>query len=510
MGRVESESPLTRFAATAAAGRIESAFRARLRRAAYVPLLVMVAFASVLAITVERLLSRADWVDHTHAVIAQANRCLLLAVDLETGMRGFQLTADRGFLAPFEAARAASDPAWQRLAALVSDNPRQLERVATLRREVASFTTLADGVIAQRRHGDAAAELPLNRELKARFDAIRVGFADLIAEEQRLLERRTSRLATGSRVDVMLRIGGAIAIGIALTMFVRRQLRQLSRDYDRALGELQQSTASLRASEEEYRQLNADLEKRVAERTHELLAVNERLKEVDRLKSEFLASMSHELRTPLNSIIGFNEIIHAGLAGPLNDEQKTQLGMALNSARHLLHLINDLLDLARIESGRVEPRRAWFDLRAVVEEVVGTLRPLATQKGLPVEAEIDGDSQVFSDRRMLFQILLNLTNNAVKFTEHGRIRVTMRRTSAALQVAVADTGPGIKPADIPLLFESFRQLPGSTRRHVEGTGLGLYLCQRLAGILGGEISVNSTAGKGSTFAVTLPAAAVAP
>jgi PAS domain S-box-containing protein len=275
--------------------------------------------------------------------------------------------------------------------------------------------------------------------------------------------------------------------------------------------ELREAEEALRISEERYRKLSTELEQRVTERTREvteantqLREANERLKEVDRLKSEFLATMSHELRTPLNSIIGFNEIVIAELAGPLNDEQKKQLGMSLNSARHLLNLINDLLDLARIESGRVEPVPDWFDVRDVVEQVMQTLRPIAERKALPVETSITGETRLFSDRKMVFQILLNLANNAVKFTETGRVRIDTRQADGQLVLEVSDTGIGIKPENLQLLFEAFRQVDGSARRRFEGTGLGLYLSKRLAHLLGGEITVESVYGQGSTFRVRLP------
>jgi len=214
--------------------------------------------------------------------------------------------------------------------------------------------------------------------------------------------------------------------------------------------------------------------------------------------------MSHELRTPLNSIIGFTEVLSAGLAGPLNPEQSKQLAMVLKSGRHLLHLINDLLDLARIESGRVYPSREWFDLSSVADQVMQTLRPMAEQKRLAVETHLKGNTRLYSDRKMVFQILLNLANNAVKFTERGTVRITEERSDNAVKIAVSDTGLGIRSENLKQLFEAFRQVDGTSRRRFEGTGLGLYLSKRLAHLLGGQIGVYSVFGEGSTFTVTLP------
>jgi PAS domain S-box-containing protein len=263
--------------------------------------------------------------------------------------------------------------------------------------------------------------------------------------------------------------------------------------------------AQRRQAEAALREAHDHLEIKVADRTRDLAAANERLKELDRLKSEFLATMSHELRTPLNSIIGFTGILRQGLAGPLNEEQKKQLGMVHFSARHLLGLINDLLDLSRIESGKMDLTCEDFAVEDVVHEVVQSMTPQATQKGLALDADIAEPAlQLHSDRKKCFQILLNLVNNAVKFTERGRVSITVRTTAEEVEFAVTDTGIGIKPESMAHLFEAFRQVDGSARRVYEGTGLGLYLCRQLASMLDGSISAESEFGHGSRFTFTLP------
>jgi len=260
-----------------------------------------------------------------------------------------------------------------------------------------------------------------------------------------------------------------------------------------------------RQAEAALREAHASLEVKVMERTRDLATANERLKELDRLKSEFLSTMSHELRTPLNSIIGFTGILRQGLAGPLNDEQKKQLGMVHSSARHLLGMINDLLDLSRIESGKMEILRETFSVAGLVKEVVESLTPLVEQKKLRLESTLD-DPQLtlYSDRKRCFQILLNLANNAVKFTEVGVIRLSVRSTPADVEIEVSDTGIGIKPENMEHLFEAFRQVDGSARRVYEGTGLGLYLSRQLATMLGGHMKAKSEFGIGSQFCFTVP------
>lgn len=260
-----------------------------------------------------------------------------------------------------------------------------------------------------------------------------------------------------------------------------------------------------RQSDEAIRELNVSLEHRVASRTAELAVAKERAESADRLKSVFLATMSHELRTPLNSIIGFTGILLQELAGPLNPEQTKQLGMVRSSAQHLLELINDVLDISKIEAGELRVASVPFDLRATIERSVAAVRPFAESKRLALRMEISpAIGELTSDARRVEQILLNLLNNAVKFTERGEVILLADVIEATVRVRITDTGIGIKPADLARLFRPFQQVDtGLTRSH-EGTGLGLVICRRLAGLLGGEIRVASEPGRGSTFTVLLP------
>ena len=260
-------------------------------------------------------------------------------------------------------------------------------------------------------------------------------------------------------------------------------------------------------AEQELQAARDGLEERVRERTAELALAKERAESADRTKSAFLATMSHELRTPLNSIIGFTGLMLQGLAGPLNPEQSKQLRMVKESGQHLLALINDVLDISKIEAGQIEIAAAPFEVPQAIEKVVQTVTPLADKKRLPVLTRIAPEvGRMASDRRRVEQILLNLVSNALKFTERGHVLITARLDSGVLRLAVTDTGLGIKPEDLGKLFEPFRQLDtGLTRQH-EGTGLGLAICKRLAERLGGAISVESHWGVGSTFELTLPAA----
>jgi PAS domain S-box-containing protein len=258
-------------------------------------------------------------------------------------------------------------------------------------------------------------------------------------------------------------------------------------------------------AEIELRRLNAELEERVARRTEELKAAMLKAQSADRLKSAFLATMSHELRTPLNSIIGFTGVLLQGLAGPLNAEQTKQLGMTRDSARHLLALINDVLDISKIEAGQLEVARAPFEMRAAIENTLRAVSPQAQKNGLALTASIASNvGVVVSDRRRVEQILLNLLSNAIKFTERGEVRLACRAQNGWLEISVRDTGIGIRPEDLGKLFEPFHQLETGLNRRHEGTGLGLAICRNLVNLLGGQIRAESEWGAGSTFTFTLP------
>ncbi len=257
-------------------------------------------------------------------------------------------------------------------------------------------------------------------------------------------------------------------------------------------------------AEQALHEANDRLEQRVTQRTQALTAANERLRELDRLKSQFLATMSHELRTPLNSILGFTELMRMGLSGPVSAEQQLQLGHVHNSGRHLLALINDLLDLSRIESGRMEVAREPFDFGDVAAEVRAQLRPQAEAKGLALHTQLPTRLPMLGDRRKLFQVLLNLASNAVKFSDEGRVLVQAEAQAGRLQVTVQDNGPGISDSDQSRLFQAFSQLDGSAGRRHEGTGLGLHLSRQLLLLMGGDIGVRSAPGGGALFHFSLP------
>jgi signal transduction histidine kinase len=265
---------------------------------------------------------------------------------------------------------------------------------------------------------------------------------------------------------------------------------------------------------EQLKQASDELERKIQAATADIAQQNEllrrqaiELEQASALKSQFLANMSHEFRTPLNAMLGYTSMLLQGVAGEVEPPVKRQLSRIESNGRHLLTIINEILDISRIEAGRMPLQMSTFKVPDLVNEVKAELEPIIQRAKLTVTVDLPRDlSSISSDRQKVKQILLNLLSNALKFTHHGGVTIAARRNTKEGTVAlwVSDTGIGIANVDQDKIFEDFRQLDNSPTRAYGGTGLGLSICRRLAQMLDGRISVQSQVGRGSIFTLTLP------
>ncbi len=292
----------------------------------------------------------------------------------------------------------------------------------------------------------------------------------------------------------------AFSIGFA-NIVAGEETRRLAAELSDRNSDLQAQSAELEAQAVELRQQSGILQDQNAE----LEVQTMRAAEANRLKGEFLSNMSHELRTPLNSVMALSRVLLVKGKGRFTAEEAGYLEIIERNGKHLLALINDILDLAKIESGRMDVFAEEFSLGEKVIALAESLQPICEEKGVHLAVDVEeGLPRLFTDERRVYQILQNIVGNAVKFTPAGRVTVMARRRGDEVEVAVTDTGIGIPEKDLPHIFDEFRQVDGTTARSFEGTGLGLAIAARSARLLGGRIGVESQVGAGSTFTFVLP------
>ncbi|OGR08465.1 MAG: hypothetical protein A2511_16110 [Deltaproteobacteria bacterium RIFOXYD12_FULL_50_9] len=284
---------------------------------------------------------------------------------------------------------------------------------------------------------------------------------------------------------------------------------ELEQKVERRTVDLTKEIGVRKQLEEKLREYALTLEEKVRDRTKELEDAKNLADAATQAKSDFLANMSHELRTPLNSIIGFSEVLQDEMIGPLNPSQLEDVQYILTAGRHLLSLINDILDLSKVESGKMELELGWFSLQELIEASVVMQREKAMKHGIVLSLAIqpEVDIEMEADVRKLKQIMFNLLSNAVKFTpDGGAVSLVVRKLieTGEIEISVSDTGIGIKNEDLPRLFSAFTQLQMAYTKEYEGTGLGLALTKRLVELHGGRIWVESEFGKGSKFAFAIP------
>ena len=261
--------------------------------------------------------------------------------------------------------------------------------------------------------------------------------------------------------------------------------------------------------EHQYAEMLRHTNRELRRQAEVLEQVNQQLREATKAKDQFLAVMSHELRTPINAIMGYSDLLDLGVKGPLNDDQRGMLSRVRETSRHLLGLINEVLDLAKIGAGRMDLVLAELDVEEIVERAAQQIMPQATEKGLTLEVRGPEDETsvcVNADETRLTQIVINLLSNAVKFTRTGGVTIAYEDSDGHVSIRISDTGPGIPPDQVDRIFEEFYQVEGGLSRASGGTGLGLAIARRFARLMDGDVRVESVVGKGSTFTIILPSA----
>jgi signal transduction histidine kinase len=436
------------------------------------------------------LISEADRVAHSHLVLEHLEKVLAHVGRLESDQRGYLLTGDESYL---DAGRGDGEPVARTFAdlrALVADEPRQLRLVERLEPVTLRRIAARDEIVTLRRREGLDAAIATLRRNRGRhlMRNVRTLVDRMRRVERRLLAARAARADAGAVRTLRIVTGGsvlALLVLVGMSAWIRRDLHA---------GE--QAARDLRDARDHLRDLKEEAD-----------AANQ-------AKSEFLTSMSHELRTPLNSIIGFSQLMLRSPKSVLDPEDRDGLVTVQRNAHQLLALINQVLDLSRVEAGAIMLSTTRLDLAVLAREVVQDARPLVGTKPLTLEIDVPPAPLVVDgDPMRIRQILTNVIGNAIKYTAEGSVRVLVAEVydlevGAAARVTVRDTGPGISDDDQARLFQRFVRLDTEATRRESGTGLGLSVSQELAHMHGGRIQVESDGRSWTAFVLTLPAVAV--
>jgi len=514
------------------------------RVAVLAPPLMVAVFVVTLLDSVDRRRESARQVEHSYRVIGHLADLRARVVDAETGQRGYVITGDTAYLEPYRNARSDARATLATLRLETHGDPAQQRSLDLLTPLVSRRLDILEARLAIRRAQgfDAAREALVTGGGREAMDRIRAVLGEMQRHERRELGLREAAEERNGRTVLWVLFGGALLIiGAAVltsALFGRdaarwAALNQELRDANARLQEqavelemqteevqaqavqLEEAMVELEATNEELETQRArleDLTVELADANHRLVALNETLElrtaeaeSGNRAKTEFLTAMSHELRTPLNAIAGYADLLELGVHGPLNDAQHAALARIRYNERHLLALINDVLNFAKLGAGKIELRIADVPVGELLEETAAVMEPLVAAKGLSCAAEpCEAWVRVRGDHDRIAQILLNLLSNAVKCTEPGgRMRLWAEADGESVRIHVRDTGRGIEPEKQEAIFDPFVQLTpeGSV---AQGVGLGLSISRELARAMQGELSVRSAPGEGSTFTLTLP------
>lgn len=447
-----------------------------------------------------------EWVDHTHRVIETIAAVRTQVADAQVGQRAYLLTGDRGQLAPYRAAVRGVDTSLAQLHALMAGDAVQQRRLDTV--QALSYQVLAElgkvtEVAETRGRGVAVGAMrgesdSLVRQFQAATARMSAGERKLLVEraERQVRERQAARIAVviGAIIIFFLAIAAAVRVRSALEVRARAEAERDAHATALAL---------------QSREVEAQNQELVAQ-GEALRRATDQAESANAAKSVFLAQMSHELRTPLNSVIGFANIVRRNPRGVLNATELTYLERIAENGQQLLHTINSILDLSKIEAEQESVELEMVSLDAVVRDVLAQLEPQAAVGGVEVLAELPAPlAAVVTDTEKLRRVLINLVANAVKFTRPGgrvvvRVETGARSPTTPVAISVEDTGIGIAPDRLALIFEAFEQGDVGVNREYGGTGLGLSISRALCRLLQCELTVSSTVGTGSVFRVALP------
>jgi signal transduction histidine kinase len=481
----------------------DKAFRRIVRRGFLLPIVVMAVGSFLLAGIISHLLTVTNWVDRTDRVIAQAQLCQRLLVDMESGVRGYQITSGEPLLEPFHKSRRQLSIELNKLAGQVADNPEELQRVIGARAALTNWLIYADQTIERKRVGDDVEDLGMNVHGQELMDAVQNQFDAFIKAEVGL---RHERFAAVGRIEQNIRrfrLVTLIALGVAIGFYVRRQLTHVARIYEQALAtveqktaELQRSETSLKDAEGKLRQYADTLEATVAQRTAQLQETIAQLK-------AYSYSISHDLRAPLRAMHGYATILLDDFQDRLGPGGKVYLERILSAAERMDNLIQGVLSYSQLANSELKPEA--IDLDHLIHDVIQhypVLSSAAVNGRIRVETPLP---RVMAPQAALSQCVSNLLTNAVKFVPDGEapdVRLRAECENGDVRLWVEDKGIGIAPEYQSRIFGVFERIPGA--RTYEGTGIGLAIVQKAVERMGGKVGVESELGKGSRFWILLP------
>jgi signal transduction histidine kinase len=469
-----------------------------------VPVAMVIVLAGVVGWQAVRTKTQMDWVTHSASIHRQIGEVSLSVNRMESSIQGYLLTGRPALREQFLNTHLGAEDEVAHLQGLVTNNPTSVALVSEIAGALSIWDAHAQEALKAQ---DAPSRLVRMAENAKLMGPVRERLQTYRDHENRLFAAREVALQFEGGI-LGLVAGLAILLGGAFfALFSLRQFRMLNDVFQRNARDLASQQLQLNDLNEQLNQDNVNLEAIVRERTTELTQARDDACEASRAKSMFLANMSHELRTPLNAILGYSEMLEEAAAELSPEDVASDVRKIQTAGRHLLSLIDDILDMSKIEAGKMDVKLEPLAVEPLVAELIATVTGHAEKNGNTIASTVVGDRPVLADSLRLRQCLLNLLSNACKFTQDGQVTLEVVPDGEWVNFHVRDTGIGMTVAQQTKLFQEFSQVDDTTTRRYGGTGLGLALTKRLCHMMGGTITVHSEAGVGTTFTMRLPASA---